>query len=189
MIGYIYLTTNLINNKKYIGQHRCTKFDKSYIGSGLALSRAIKVYGKKNFKCEVLKWCETDEELNNSEVDYIKSYDAVNNKEFYNICSGGLGHTCDPWNKGKHGVQVVTQAQLDILEKGRHLPSSEKQKETLRNIRHNFVPSQETSKKLSVAGAKANKGKKMMHKDGVRKYVSTCEIDLYKEQGWKLGKQ
>lgn len=30
MFGYIYETTNLINNKKYIGKHKSNKFDKNY---------------------------------------------------------------------------------------------------------------------------------------------------------------
>ena len=31
--GYIYITTNNLNNKKYIRQH--TKFDDKYLGSGI----------------------------------------------------------------------------------------------------------------------------------------------------------
>ena len=42
MYGYIYETTNLINGKKYIGKHKADCFDKSYIGSGTILTRAIK---------------------------------------------------------------------------------------------------------------------------------------------------
>lgn len=34
MYGYIYLTTNLINGKKYIGKHKSLTFDDSYFGSG-----------------------------------------------------------------------------------------------------------------------------------------------------------
>ena len=49
MIGYIYLTTNLVNNKKYIGQHRSSTFDPSYLGSGTLFVKALKKYGKKKF--------------------------------------------------------------------------------------------------------------------------------------------
>lgn len=35
MYGYIYKTTNLINGKIYIGQHKANKFlGQSYLGSG-----------------------------------------------------------------------------------------------------------------------------------------------------------
>lgn len=46
---YVYLTTNLVNNKKYIGQHYGEVTD-SYIGSGSILKKAIEKYGKNNFK-------------------------------------------------------------------------------------------------------------------------------------------
>lgn len=39
---------------KYIGQHRSTKFDKSYYGSGLYLKRALKKYDKENFNILLL---------------------------------------------------------------------------------------------------------------------------------------
>ena len=57
MYGYIYKTTNLINGKIYVGQHKCSKnsIDESYIGSGIYLKHAIEYYGKNNFKCEILE--------------------------------------------------------------------------------------------------------------------------------------
>ena len=55
MIGYIYKTTNLINNKIYIGKRQKQKFDAGYIGSGKKLKSAIKHYGKNNFKCEIIE--------------------------------------------------------------------------------------------------------------------------------------
>lgn len=49
MYGYVYITENKLNGKKYIGKHRAEIFDKSYLGSGKALKSAIKLYGKSNF--------------------------------------------------------------------------------------------------------------------------------------------
>ena len=48
MFGIIYITTNLINNKKYIGKHKCDsiEFD-GYLGSGKILKNAIKKNGKE----------------------------------------------------------------------------------------------------------------------------------------------
>ena len=50
MYGYIYITTNLINNKIYIGQHKSKNYDKKYLGSGLLLKRA-----QKNMEVIILK--------------------------------------------------------------------------------------------------------------------------------------
>lgn len=57
MYGYIYKTTNLINGKIYVGQHKFSKdnIDRSYIGSGIHLKHAVEYYGKDNFKCEILE--------------------------------------------------------------------------------------------------------------------------------------
>ena len=45
MYGYIYKTTNLINGKIYIGQHKSEEYDSSYYGSGKLIRRAIEKYG------------------------------------------------------------------------------------------------------------------------------------------------
>ena len=89
MYGYVYLTTNLINGKKYIGQHKSDCFDSHYIGSGTHLKNAIKKYGRKNFLCEVLAVCESKEELDRQEIFWIAKFDAVNSRVFYNIAHGG----------------------------------------------------------------------------------------------------
>ena len=87
---YIYLTTNLINNKKYIGQHT-GELNDSYLGSGVHFLRAVKKYGKENFKKEILEICKTQEELDLAEKKWIKKYNAILDENFYNIAEGGLG--------------------------------------------------------------------------------------------------
>ena len=54
MFYTIYKTTNIINNKIYIGKHKTTDPNDDYIGSGKHLWRAITKYGRENFKKEVL---------------------------------------------------------------------------------------------------------------------------------------
>lgn len=85
---YIYLTTNKINNKKYIGQHKGSLTDR-YFGSGILLQKAIEKYGKDNFAKEILEICNSQEELDEKEKYWIKKYDAINSEEFYNLSEGG----------------------------------------------------------------------------------------------------
>ncbi len=89
--GIIYLTTNNINNKKYIGQHKTKNIDDSYLGSGHILKRSIERYGKENFTRTILDIAFSKEELSIKEICWIKYYNAVKSDEFYNIHIGGSG--------------------------------------------------------------------------------------------------
>lgn len=114
MYGYVYLTTNLINGHKYIGQHKSESFDESYKGSGTLVRRAYDKHGWENFKTEVLEWCQSREELNEREKYWISYYDAVNSDDFYNISEGGgvirLFGEDNPFY-GKHHTEEVKVAQ------------------------------------------------------------------------------
>jgi len=94
-VSYIYLTTNTINGKQYIGKHVGSTNDR-YIGSGALLNKAIQKYGKANFKKEILEI--TDRELlQERENFWLRKYDAANNPNFYNISpsssdTAGWGH-------------------------------------------------------------------------------------------------
>ncbi len=91
MYGYVYLTTNTINNKQYIGQHKSETFDKNYKGSGKILIQAFEKYGKENFECKILKECFSKEELNEAEIKYINKFKCVESNNFYNLKEGGSG--------------------------------------------------------------------------------------------------
>ena len=94
MYGYIYLTTNLVNGKIYIGQHIAQEFEPNkYIGSGILLKKAIKKYGKDNFKNELLCECLSQSELDEKEIYFISKFDSQNPEIGYNLCAGGVDKT------------------------------------------------------------------------------------------------
>jgi group I intron endonuclease len=89
---YIYKTTNIITGKIYIGKCGRKRSSKNYLGSGKYLKRAIKKYGKENFKKEIIEDNIEDYEiLNYREIFYISLYDAMNSEIGYNLTKGGDG--------------------------------------------------------------------------------------------------
>lgn len=114
MYGYIYLTTNLINGKIYVGQHKAEKFENSYKGSGTLLRRAFKEYGEENFKVELLEWCETFEHANSKER-YWESYYGLPNFEIgYNITKGGQDKTFEGCHHRESTKKLMSEKHKDI---------------------------------------------------------------------------
>lgn len=87
--GYIYKTTNILNNKIYIGKKK-GNFDKNYLGSGRYICNSIHKNGKKFFKVELIEYCDTLEQQNKREKYWIKYYRNLN-VPMYNISDGGDG--------------------------------------------------------------------------------------------------
>ena len=87
---FIYLTTNLVNGKKYIGKH-FGFLDDGYIGSGKLLKRAIEKYGKENFQRKILSFSSSEEENSEKEKYFIALFKACESDLFYNIHEGGEG--------------------------------------------------------------------------------------------------
>lgn len=91
MYGYIYITTNTVNGKRYIGKHKATEFTTRYKGSGKILKQAFEKYGIDKFVVEFIEECDSLEQLNQREQYWIEKYDAQNSNDFYNIRWGGDG--------------------------------------------------------------------------------------------------
>lgn len=89
--GFIYITTNLINGKKYLGQKKIDEHGKwrKYLGSGIAFKQAVKKYGVENFKREIIDVASNADELNQLEEKYTIDMDCVNDRSFYNLVYGG----------------------------------------------------------------------------------------------------
>lgn len=90
MKGIIYCIERIKTGKKYIGQHLGTIND-GYWGSGAAISKAIKKYGKREFKKYVLEECNL-EDLNEKEQYWIKYYNTFLG-EGYNMDDGGKSNS------------------------------------------------------------------------------------------------
>lgn len=92
--GLIYKTTNLINDKIYIGRTSKIKdhFIERYKGSGKLIKKAFKKHGFNNFKSELICYAYSKEELNTIETFYIKEYNSLV-PNGYNITKGGEFNT------------------------------------------------------------------------------------------------
>jgi hypothetical protein len=92
MRHFVYKTINKINNKCYIGVKscKCDFFETNYYGSGIALLRAIKKYGKENFVREVLGEFLTSQEAYEYEAILVNNK-FINNNNNYNLKIGGIG--------------------------------------------------------------------------------------------------
>jgi group I intron endonuclease len=86
---YIYRITNMLNGKKYIGKHSSGNIDNGYYGSGIAVKKAIKKYGKSNFTKDVICICQSEKELNEMEIYWINKEGTFLNG--YNMTKGGDG--------------------------------------------------------------------------------------------------
>ena len=147
----IYKVTNKINGKFYIGVHKTDNPHDSYMGSGVAVRRAIDKYGRDSFEKDVLFITDIKEAAYNKEaeltVDFVR-------EDCYNMKQGGAGgFTRENSLKGNAAsLKLLTKDQLsangkkgyikannDPVECGRKgglankgLPKSEAHKQKLR---------------------------------------------------------
>lgn len=96
--GLIYKVLNIQNNKIYIGQTvQNFKYYKVYILNqtkkpiNRKFFNAIRKYGWDNFKWEILGYCESREELDESEIECIEFFQSRNDLYGYNMTKGGKG--------------------------------------------------------------------------------------------------
>jgi group I intron endonuclease len=99
--GLIYKLINLRNAKVYIGQTINTPetrikdhFKSSGRGATSLIGRALRKWGRDNFKVEVIDTALTLDWLNQKEESWIAYYDSCNKEKGYNIAAGGAGTKC-----------------------------------------------------------------------------------------------
>jgi group I intron endonuclease len=165
---FVYITTNIINGKQYVGDHSTYNINDNYLGSGNLIIVAIKKYGKKNFERKILETCESKEAAFLAQEKYINEYNTL-------IPSG---YNVDPiGGHGTNGGYMLKQSKEKISNslkgripwnKNKKLPSlSEEHKKNISNSNKRLKRKLETRKKIS----KGLKGRKLTieHKENIRK--------------------
>jgi hypothetical protein len=113
MYHIVYLTTNLINNKIYVGVHSTWNLNDSYLGSGKKLHLAITKYGIKNFKRQILYYCLTSNDAYEIEKQII-NINFIKLENTYNISIGGRNRSF----KGFHHTKL-SKNKISIGNKGK----------------------------------------------------------------------
>lgn len=131
----IYKITNKINQMVYIGltivpiNKRWTQH-KSAANRGLntPLYNAMRKYGIDNFTIELLKKCNTEQELKQSEIDAIKEYSSyIRDGKGYNLTLGGdgLGKIDHNFGEGQYKA-LLTDKMVEFIRDPKHWNISHK---------------------------------------------------------------
>ena len=204
--GFIYLTIDLKNGKGYVGQHKIHNqktLDPDYIGSGTIIGNIKNKYGLKRFNRQILCFCESKEELNEKEIEYIAYFNAVESENFYNIAEGGYknplaGKTIEEMkiisNKisakvngeknamyGKNSEDYMTQEAIiekrknqSIAQKKRFEDKKEREKTSVGVKKHYEDPKER--EKVSIAN------KKRFEDEKEREKLSKAQIKRFKDK-------
>lgn len=152
MLGYVYITTNLVNGRRYVGKRTSSTLEDDYLGSGTLLKRAIRKHGKQNFRRDIVYIAETSEELNTAEIKLIKQFNAVLDDNYYNLAEGGAGG-----NTWAHLTREERSAKMHLIPSSLIETQIRQKREKLR--RSNKGPkSEDTKQKISITktGVKRN---------------------------------
>jgi len=201
MIHYVYKTTNLNNNKFYVGvKTNSNHYDDGYFGSGFLLNKAIKKHGINSFKKEIL-WCYgTPSECFKKEAEIVTE-NFIKRNDTYNIALGGkggnLGSLC---NKKKslrlkgHKLLKQTKLKIGLKNKGNKVrlgsTHSEQTKKLISNIRKTLGIAK--GNKNPMFGKKhsietKNKMKKLHKSTGPKNRLSclTCKKETTVNAFWR----
>lgn len=119
MYGFIYITTNNLNGKRYLGQccYHKRRVD-HYLGSGTRIQYAIKKYGRHNFSREIIDEAATKELLTKLEQHYLNLYQCAYKEDWYNV--NPLAELPPPNLGRKHTEEH--KAKMSALFKGKKRP-------------------------------------------------------------------
>jgi hypothetical protein len=162
----IYKTTNLINQKFYIGAHSTNDINDGYLGSGFNLNDAFKKYGKQNFTREILHTFDSPSMMFDKEKEIVTP-SFLSRPDVYNIVEGGYGGS----NKGAKGLKHM------------HHPIT---KERIA-VDPNAIEKMLTEGFVLGRGSSPTSNKIWIHNTTDKKMIDPSELDSYLTAGWIKG--
>lgn len=160
---YIYVITNNINGKQYVGQTR-VGVRKRWLAHcwpsscrNQIICKAISKYGKENFTIKEVQQCKSQEDLDEAELEWRNKLKAWS-PNGYNLKAGN----------GRGSVSVETRIKIGLANKGKK--RSEETRKKLSESHRGIKLSQAAKDKLS----EFNKGKKLSeeHKKSIAAAVA-----------------
>jgi group I intron endonuclease len=203
---FIYKTTNLINNRYYIGLHSTNDLDDGYLGSGTYIRRAIKKHGKKNFKREILEFCKSRKDVILREKELVTLLE-VGDYECMNMIQGGqsaeiITHTEETRRKISNALKGRKVTWADKISKSNTGKTRSKEvRKKYSDIAKNRTFSEETRKRMSESNrgyqsqeskqkiSKSNKGENngmfgKKQSEETRKKMSESQLNRTDKRGF-----
>jgi group I intron endonuclease len=175
----VYLITNRINGKQYVGQTKrtlgtrwsCHKSEALY-RKRYPLHRAIAKYGKEKFTVQTLRFCKSTEEMNLVETLFIALLGTVS-PAGYNLTPGG---------DGSH-ITEATKKKLREKNKGKHLSPATEFKtghSVSKKVRHKMRLAKLGKKQSPELIAKRFAGREWKHGGvgGYKRHKCRCKLCL-----------
>jgi len=174
--NYVYITTNLINGKQYVGSHGTNKVDDGYLGSGRYFLRSLKKEGKENFKRKILQECKSILEARELESFYILKYNTLYPNGYNLSPKGGIGF------KGANHSEETKRKQSE-WQKGKTI------EELYGKEKANIIKAKQREKKLGTTTLRKGKGfkKELIEKYGEEEGIKRYEEFIKKQREKKLG--
>ena len=205
---FTYRTTNLINNRYYLGMHSTNRTDDGYLGSGKRLYYELNKYGRDNFKFKILKQFNSREELVQAEINLITEQD-LKNPNCLNCKPGGQGGLSSEEHRRKF-LEGAKSTQFSHSKNPSH--SAEKKKRSSEKMlqmwsegkipirRGCFLQGEkhrpETIEKMKghtrQQGEKNSQyGKRWIYREDLQKSkaIHSSELEKYISLGWSLGRR
>lgn len=165
MNAHIYLVTNKINGKQYVGQ---TTVGRNKVGHGFAITQAYEVHGKHNFTYE--KIC--DAINNRNTLNYLEKF-------WISVCNtiSPNGYNIEAGGSDKGEVAQSTRQKMSLLFKGKKLKEETKQKisQALRGEKNPFYGKTHSPEVIQKIIA-ANVGKTFVTSEETKEKIRQTKI-------------